>query len=145
MMKLATRLAAIVLFLSGWSAPSLAQASGHVQVRFLKAALVAGAGAGSGVLTYRGHRYPFRVTGLSLGVTVGASVGRLEGRAQGLREVSDFAGSYSAVGGGGALAGGAGGVRLQNEKGVVLELRGVRAGMEFAANLSGVYIALNAP
>jgi hypothetical protein len=144
MMKLAVRLAAIAL-LSAWSAPSFAQASGHVEVKFLKAGLVAGAGAGCGVLTYRGHRYPFRVTGLSLGVTVGASAGRLEGRAQGVREVSDFTGTYSAVGGGGALAGGIGGVRLRNEKGVVLELRGPRAGMEFAANVSGFYISLNTP
>ncbi len=27
-----------------------------------------GAGGGSGVLTYRGHDYPFKVSGLSLGV-----------------------------------------------------------------------------
>jgi hypothetical protein len=145
MIKLAIRLAALPLLLMGWSAPSFAQASGDVQVKFVKAGLVAGAGRGSGVLTYRGHRYPFTVTGISLGITAGASIGRLDGRAKGLREVSDFTGTYSAVGGGGALAGGIGGVRLGNEKGVVLELRGPRAGMEFAANLSGFYIALNAP
>ena len=57
-----------------------------------------GAGGGSGVLTYRGRDYPFRVSGLSLGVTAGASVSRLEGWASGIRQVSDFAGTYSSVG-----------------------------------------------
>src|SRR3984885_15473506 len=94
--------------------PSLAQAPGHVRVKFMKAGLMVGAGGGRGVLTYRGRDYPFRVSGLSLGVTAGASVSRLEGRASGIRQVSDFAGPYSSVGGGGAFVGGIGGVRLGN-------------------------------
>jgi hypothetical protein len=88
------------------------------------------AGGGRRVLTYRGREYPFRVPGLSLGITAGASVSRLEGWASGIRQVSDFAGTYSSVGRGGALVGGIGGVRLGNEKGVVIALRGPRAGME---------------
>jgi hypothetical protein len=101
-----------------------------------------GAGGGRGVLTYRGRDYPFRVSGLSLGVTAGGSVSRLEGWASGIRQVSDFAGTYSSVGAGGALVGGAGGVRLGNEKGVVIALRGPKAGMEFAANISSIAISL---
>jgi hypothetical protein len=122
--------------------PSQAQAPGYVRVNFAKAGLVVGAGGGSGVLTYRGRNYPFTVSGLSLGVTAGASVSRLEGSASGIVDVSDFAGTYSAVGAGGALVGGAGGVNLRNEKGVVLILKGPKAGMEFAANLSGIRISL---
>ena len=101
-----------------------------------------GAGGGRGVLTYRGHDYPFRVSGISLGVTAGASVSRFEGRASGIRQVSDFAGSYSAVGAGGAFVGGVGGIHLGNDKGVTIELQGPKAGMEFAANLSGFRISL---
>lgn len=122
--------------------PSLAQVSGHVRVKIVKAGLLVGAGAGSGVLTYRGRDYPFRVSGLSLGVTAGATVGRLEGWASGIREVGDFAGTYSSVGGGGAVVGGAGGVHLRNDKGVVMVLQGPKAGMEFAANLSTITISL---
>jgi len=121
---------------------SLAQAPGYVRVKLVKAGLMVGAGAGSGVLTYRGHDYPFRVSGLSLGVTAGASVNRLEGWASGIRQVSDFAGTYSSVGGGGAFVGGFGGIQLGNEKGVKIALQGPRAGMEFAANLTGVRISL---
>jgi hypothetical protein len=121
---------------------SFAQAPGYVRVKFVKAGLVVGAGGGSGVLRYRGRDYPFTVSGLSLGVTAGASVSQLEGRALGIRQVSDFAGTYSSVGAGGALVGGIGGVRLGNEKGVVISLRGPRAGMEFAANNSKISISL---
>jgi hypothetical protein len=101
-----------------------------------------GAGFGSGVLTYRGRDYPFRVSGLSLGVAAGASVSRLEGWASGISQVSDFAGTYSSVGAGGAFVGGFGGVQIVNEKGVRITLQGPRLGMEFAANLGGIRMSL---
>jgi len=121
---------------------SLAQAPGYVRVKLVKAGLMVGAGGGSGVLTYRGRDYPFRVSGLSLGVTAGASINRLEGWASGIRQLSDFAGTYNSVGGGGAFMGGFGGVHLGNEKGVTIALQGPKAGMEFAANLTSVRISL---
>jgi hypothetical protein len=111
------RLAAILLFAAVLPATSsLAQAPGYVRVKLVKAGLMVGAGGGSGVLTYRGRDYPFRVSGLSLGVTAGTSISRLEGWASGIRQVSDFAGSYSAVGAGGAFVGGVGGVHLAKKK-----------------------------
>ncbi len=137
------RLAAIALLaLIVPGTPSLAQASGHVRLKIVKASLLVGGGVGSGVLTYRGHDYPFKVSGLSLGVAAGASVSRLEGWASGIRQVSDFAGTYDSVGGGGAFVGGFGGVQLGNEKGVTIALQGPRAGMEFAGNLSQITISL---
>src|SRR5712671_1557324 len=137
------RLAVIALFAVVLpAASSLAQAPGYVRVKFAKAGVMVGAGSGSGVLTYRGRDYPFRVSGLSLGVTAGASVSRLEGWASGIKQVSDFAGTYSSVGGGGAFVAGAGGVGLGNEKGVRLALQGLKAGMEFAANLGSFNISL---
>jgi hypothetical protein len=137
------RLVVIALFAVVLSAAeAFAQAPGYVRVKFVKAGVMVGAGSGSGVLTYRGRNYPFRVSGLSLGVTAGASVSRLQGSASGIRQVSDFAGTYSAVGAGGALVGGAGGVHLGNEKGVKIALQGPKAGIEFAANLSSIRISL---
>ena len=65
---------------------------------------------GNGVPTWRGRSCPFRVSGLSLGITAGATVGRLDGWASGIRKVSDFASTYSSVGGGAALVGGINGV-----------------------------------
>src|SRR6185295_5901521 len=89
------RLAVVALIAAVLPATSSsAQAPGYVRVKLAKAALMVGAGAGSGILTYRGRDYPFRVSGLSLGVTAGASVSRLEGWASGIRQVGDFAGTY---------------------------------------------------
>jgi hypothetical protein len=136
------RLALLALFIVLPATPSLAQAPGYVRLKLVKAGLMLGTGGGSGVLTYRGRDYPFRVSGLSLGVTAGASVNQLEGWASGIRQVGDFAGTYSSVGGGGAFVGGFGGVHLGNEKGVTIALQGPRAGMEFAANLTRVRISL---
>ena len=122
--------------------PSHAQAPGYLRIVFAKAGLIVGAGGGRGVLTYHGRDYRFRVSGLSLGVTIGASALRLTGRVSGLRQVKDFAGSYHAVGGGGAFVGGVGGVQLSNRKGVSITLQGIEAGMEFAANRSAITISL---
>lgn len=137
------RVALLTLFACAMSATSsFAQASGHVRVRIVKAGLLVGGGAGSGVLTWRGRNYTFRISGISLGITAGATVGRLEGWASGIREVSDFAGTYSSVGGGAALVGGLSGAHLHNDKGVTMVLQGPKAGLEFAANLSEIVITL---
>ncbi|UPK14306.1 hypothetical protein IVA93_14620 [Bradyrhizobium sp. 155] len=122
--------------------PSFAQASAQVRIKIVKAGLLVGGGAGSGVLTYRGRHHPFRISGVSFGFTVGATVGWLEGGASGIREVSDFAGAYSSVGGGAALIGGINGAQLRNDKGVTMVLQGPKAGVEFAANLSTIMISL---
>jgi hypothetical protein len=131
----------LVLALVAPSTPSFAQAAGHVRARIVKAGLLIGGGAGSGVLTYRGKSYPFKITGMSFGITVGATVGRLDGWASGIRDVSDFTGTYSSVGGGFALVGGANGVQLRNEKGVTIVLQGPKAGLELAANISAITIS----
>jgi hypothetical protein len=94
MAKYSAGVAALVLAVcTGLATPSYAQALGYVRVTFAKAGLIAGAGGGRGVLTYRGHDYSFRVSGLSLDVSVGPSVMRLTGRVSGLRELKDFSGS----------------------------------------------------
>ena len=122
--------------------PSFAQAAGQVRVKIVKAGLLVGGGVGRGVLTYRGKTYPFKITGLSLGITAGATVGRFDGWASDISDVSDFAGTYSSVGGGFALVGGVNGVHLRNEKGVTIVLQGPKAGLELAANISQVTISL---
>ena len=46
------------------------------------------------------------------------------------------------IGAGGAVAAGAGGVQLQNEKGVILQLAGAKVGVEVSAAVGGVTITL---
>jgi hypothetical protein len=131
----------LVLLTFGFASPSQAD-TGTVRVVFTKGGFIVGVGGGNGVLYFRGHRYPFRVSGMSVGFTIGASTTQLSGHALNLRSPGDIQGTYSVIGAGGALAAGAGGVQLQNEKGVVLQLAGGKVGVELSAAVGGVSIAL---
>lgn len=116
--------------------------TGAVRVVFTKGGFIVGVGGGDGVLTFRGRHYPFTVSGMSIGATIGASTTKFVGRALNLRSPGDIQGTYSVIGAGGALAAGAGGVQLQNEKGVILQLHGPKVGVELSAAVGGVQIAL---
>jgi hypothetical protein len=133
--------ALLVLLACGIASPSRAE-TGEVRVVFTKGGFIVGVGGGHGVLHFRGHRYPFQVSGMSVGFTIGASTTQFVGRALNLRTPRDIEGHYGVIGAGGALAAGAGGVALQNEKGVVLELAGGKVGVELSAAVGGVTVAL---
>jgi lipid-binding SYLF domain-containing protein len=126
----------------GFTAPLLA-ATGTVRVYVAKAGFIVGAGGGKGVLTFEHRNYPFTVQGLSVGLTAGASFSKLVGRAKYIKDVGDFSGTYSVIGGGVALGGGIGGVSLRNDKGVTIHLEGYRAGLEASANITKVVIILD--
>ena len=66
----------------------------------------------------------------------------LVGKAYNINKPSDIAGTYTAVGAGTAVAGGAGAVKLQNSKGVILELQGKKIGLEFSVALGGLDVKL---
>jgi hypothetical protein len=117
-------------------------ASGTVRIEVVKAGFIVGVGGGRGTLVFQGRRYPLSVGGLSFGATIGASKADLVGRAYNLQRASDIAGTYTAVGASAAAGGGASGIRLQNARGVVLDLRGRNIGLELNANVSGVEISL---
>src|SRR3954447_14981150 len=116
--------------------------TGAIAVVFTKGGFIIGVGGGQGVLTFHGKRYPFTVSGMSVGFTIGASTSKFVGRALNLRSPGDLAGSYAAGGAGGAIAAGAGGVQLQNANGVILQLSGPRIGVEASAAVGGVTITM---
>jgi hypothetical protein len=133
-----------VLTLLLWSAtatPSQAD-TGTLRVVFGKAGLIAAVGSGEGILTFHGKRYGFLVAGASIGATLAASTSVLRGTALNISTPRDLAGTYTGVGGGAAVAAGVSGVRLRNEKGVVLDLRGGKLGMEISANLALIAITM---
>src|SRR5882757_280119 len=113
-------LVALLLGMAGVSTPSRAE-TGQVAVVFTKGGFIIGVGGGQGVLVFRGKRYPFTVSGMSVGLTIGASTTKFVGRALNLRSPGDLAGSYATGGAGAAIAAGAGGVQLQNANGVILQ------------------------
>ena len=77
-------LATSLAIVAGFTTPSRAE-TGEVAVVFTKGGFVIGVGGGEGVLVLRGKRYPFTVSGMSVGFTIGASTTKLVGRALNLR------------------------------------------------------------
>jgi len=134
-------LVALLVGAPGFSTPSRAEV-GQVAVIFTKGGFIIGVGGGEGVLVLRGKRYPFTVSGMSVGFTIGASTTKFVGRALNLKGPASIEGSYAVVGAGGAVAAGAGGVQLQNANGVILQLSGPRVGAEVSAAVGGVTIRL---
>lgn len=145
MKKYRTRVALVALLgffaSAGIATPTLAE-TGAVNVVFTKGGFIVGVGSGQGVLSFRGKRYPFTVSGMSVGFTIGASTAKFTGRALNMRSPGDLAGTYGTVGAGGALAAGAGSVQLQNANGVILQLSGPRVGVEASAAVGGVTITM---
>jgi hypothetical protein len=136
------KLALVGVVLSAGLTTATRADTGSVRVVFTKGGFIVGVGGGEGVLTFRGHHYRFNVSGMSVGFTIGASTTQLSGHALNLRSPGDIQGNYAVIGAGGALAGGAGGVQLQNERGVILQLSGPKVGVELSAAVGGVTIAL---
>lgn len=124
------------------SAPTASYAdTGTVRFTVGSAGFIVGVGGGSGVLNFKGRNYRLSTGGVRLG-TIGASVTEVRGVARNMRRASDIVGTYSGVGAGVAVIGGVGTARLQNEKGVILEVRAVKAGLEANLNLGGMTISM---
>ena len=122
------------------AAPSNA-ATGTVRVTVTRAGFIIGVGGGSGTLRFANRSYPLSVGGISVG-TLGISQVDFVGRAYHLSRPQDIVGTYTAVGAGLAIAGGARVARLRNANGVVLELRGRQVGFEVSLDLSGMTVSL---
>jgi len=111
--------------------------SGAVRLHIVKAGLIVGVGGGSGTLVFKGRSYRLSLGGIGVG-SLGVAAVDLVGTASHLRHPGDIAGTYGAAGAGG----GAQVARLQNEKGVVLEVHGVQVGFQISLGLAGLTIAL---
>jgi hypothetical protein len=139
-MKCGAAILAAALMMIAVTLPSYAD-SGSVRFRVTKAGFIFGVGGGTGTLNFHGKSYPLSVGGLSVG-TFGAASADLVGRAYNMRRPQDIVGTYTAVGAGVAVAGGATAARLQNANGVVLEVRGRQVGLEVSLNLSGMTLSM---
>ncbi len=117
------------LLAAGFAISPSAADTGLVRAVVTKGGFIIGVGGGTGMLVFRGKQYPLQISGMSFGATIGASTTDLRGHAYHMHSPS-------------AIAGGAGGVRLQNAKGVVLELSGVKVGAELSAAVGGVEVRL---
>jgi hypothetical protein len=128
------------VMLTAASTQSHAQ-TGYVHLKIFKIGFIIGIGGGHGTLTYHGHTYRLRVGGVSAG-TIGIAGANLVGTAHHLYHPADIAGTYGAGSASVAIIGGAKVARLQNEKGVILEVHGVQMGLEASLSLGGMTIEL---
>ena len=120
--------------------PSRAQ-EGTVRLHIVKAGFIVGVGGGSGVLVCQGHSYRLSLGGIGIG-SLGVAAVDLSGTAHNVRTPTDVAGTYGGAGAGATFVGGGQVARLQNEKGVVLEVHGVQAGFQVSVGLGGMTISL---
>ena len=96
---------------------------------------------GSGKLTYKGKKYPFKVDGLSVG-DVGAKKVSAAGEVYDLKKLEDFNGTYTATTAEATVGGGAGIARMKNQNEVTLIVKARTQGINFKLALSGVKFEL---
>ena len=119
MLKLVTAVVALtVMSMSAYAQSDVG--TGRVQITFMKAA-----GEGNGNLFFDGQKYGLSINGTKIG---GFRITRIDlvGTASKLRSASDV--GYARM------------AQLANQKGVVLEIRGVNLRRRFTLNLSGMDI-----
>jgi hypothetical protein len=115
---------------------------GTVEMRELQAAYIGSGGGGSGVLYYRGRRYPFSVAGAGIG-GIGASSIEANGEVYNLRDIAQFPGAYGEARYGFALGTtSAGDLWLQNEAGVIMHLKARREGLMLSLGGDAVVISM---
>jgi hypothetical protein len=118
-----------------------ADPSGTVEIASTSVAAGVGFVWGDGTLHYQGANYVFSIQGLSI-ADVGISSITTTGEVFNLNNPADLAGNYVAGAAGLALAGGANGVIMKNDHGVVLQLHGMEEGVRFQLGAQGVSIKL---
>ena len=117
---------------------------GKVAIAEKQFGLVLGGSTGGGTLTFKGKQYPFKLKGLSAGLNVGISKMSAVGEVYTLKKVSDFSGTYTKLEASVAVGGGVGGLRLQNENGVIMNLRSRTKGLDLnLGNVTGLTVTMD--
>lgn len=125
--------------LAGASTQSRAE-SCRVQMHIVTAGFIVGIGGGTGTLNCHGRKAPISIGGIGIGTLLVAAVD-VVGTASKVRTPAAVAGTYGAAGAGATVVGGAQVARLQNDKGVVLEVHAMQAA-QVSLTLAGMTIAL---
>jgi len=115
--------------------------SGTVTIESKSVAVGVGVSWGDGVLQYRGRKYPFTVSGLSV-VDLGIAKVSARGDVRNLSKLEDFSGNFTAVGAGATVGGGASIALLKNQQGVEMTLTATTQGVKFALAGAGVEVKL---
>ena len=108
---------------------------GRIHITFFKAAY----GSGSGYLFFQGQKYGLGVSSTKIRRVWGTAID-LIGTASNLRNAADIIGTYTAVDAQSATISRSKMARLENAKGIVVEIRAVNLNRLFSLNLSGMTI-----
>jgi hypothetical protein len=130
----------VVLFASTGMANE-AKPSGTVTMQTKAVAIGIGVSWGSGVLTYQGQEYAFKINGLSV-IDVGVSTVSAVGDVYSLNKIEDFAGTFTAGDAGIAIGGGVGAVAMKNQNGVVIKLTSTQKGLKLKLAAEGLKIQM---
>jgi hypothetical protein len=133
----------MVMGLCGLASAGETAAKPVATIAFDAGSVAAGIGYswGSGTLTYKGKKYPFKVDGLAVG-DVGVTKVDAVGEVYDLKNLDDFAGTYTATSAEATVGGGAGIARMKNQNGVTLIVKARTQGINFKLALSGVKFEL---
>jgi hypothetical protein len=96
---------------------------------------------GHGQLNYQGADHGFKISGVSLADVGGAHI-NATGDVTHLKQLSDFAGHYSAYSAGITVGTGGGATYLRNEHGVVMKLTSNTEGLRINLSADGVNVTL---
>jgi len=108
---------------------------GRIHITFFKAAY----GSGSGYLFFQGQKYGLGISSTKIRRVWGTAID-LIGTASNLRNAADIIGTYTAVDAQSATISRSKMARLENAKGIVVEIRAVNLNRLFSLNLSGMTI-----
>jgi hypothetical protein len=103
--------------------------------------IILGGSKGGGHLKYGNDDHTFRVTGLKLG-TIGPAEVKASGEVYNLKKLEDFAGTYRESSIGLTVIVGQGGIWLENEQGVKMNLRTSQVGANLTVAGGGLKIKL---
>ena len=132
-----------ILSFSASAADDPKKPSGTVSINETQFALIVGGSTGGGVLTYQGKKYPFKISGMSLGANVGVSKLSATGEVYDLADLAKFPGTFTKLESSITLGGGVGGTILKNENGVIMRLTSTSEGLQLNLSASGVTVKLD--
>ena len=132
-LKFVAALAPLIVLPIGASTQAFAEEEGRIQITFSKP----GYDNGSGYLFYQGQKYGLGVSGTKIG-RISVSTIDLIGTASNLHNAADILGTYNASDPKAAVVKGAMAARLENPKGVALEIRAVNLNRGSTLDLSGM-------
>jgi|SRR5688572_18535756 len=136
-----TLIVAVVLTLGAVPAWAGEDTKGRVSIEAMSVGAGLGVTWGEGVLEFRGERYPFTVTGFSIG-DVGVSKVVAKGEVYNLKSVDDFTGVFAAAVAGGTLGGGGGAAAMKNQNGASMVWTSANQGVSFSLAQAGLSVKL---